>query len=541
MNVYNILPEHSMKKTVAIFLIILLASSLFALEVSRSELDSATNPDVIQFINYTGPYTVINTKAQIAAIGTELGQIIASKESLTAGTENRYHVLHAIDDSDGGLDADILTLGPGVGVDHIRNLRTIITGYLTAAYNYSEADASTLATFITVYNAVYRGKFDEVKGKYKQIVLDNLSSDIFGLSVNFEDWPGKTQIVIPLHDPDREGLSIIDTTSITDSNVIDSMREEDSRGVDERTNMADFKEREAEEAYEIAQEAQKDAVAAQKAAEDAKAAAEDAKAARIKAEEEAALAREAAIANPDDEEAFREALDKDIAARKAAEEEEARKKEALDAEALSKAKSEEAAKEQKFSDRKRTETLSERSDIAADKKKNLDEERAAADIQTIWGQKLVDKKNGYSQIVYIDSQSGDVVRESPVTLIRNRTIIQIGDTFAAIAGKKGLANSSIKLVLIDKESLEICAQSVEDVSEEAAFVYQDGFLWTVVAQDKNYVVAKYSEDLRLAAKSDVAVIESTPIDVSEAGVIVTAKDGSAILLSKDTLNSISAD
>lgn len=530
-----------MKKFAAILSIIFLASSLSALEVSRAELDSASNPDVIEFINYTGPYTVINTKAQIAAIGTELGNVIASKESLTAGTENRYRVIHAIDDSNGALDADILILGSGVGVDHIRNLRTIIAAYLSAAYNYSESDASTLATFITVYNAVYRGKLNEVKGKYKQVVLDNLSSDSFGLSVNFEEWPGKTQIVIPLHDPDREGLSIIDTTSITDSNVIDSMREEDSRGVDERTNMADFKEREAEEAYEIAQAAQKDAVAAQKAAEDAKAAAKEAEAARIKAEEEAAAAREAAVDNPYDEEAFKEALEKDIAARKAQEEEAAKKQEALDAEELSRSKAEEAAKEQQFSDKKRTETLSERSGIAQDQKKNLDEERAAANIQTIWGQKLVDKKNGYSQIVYIDSNTGDVVRESPVTLIRNRTIIQIGDNFAAIAGKKGLVNSSIKLVLIDRESLEICAQSVEDVAEEATFVYQDGFLWTVVANEKNYVVAKYSEDLRLAAKSDVAVIESTPIDVSEAGVIVTAKDGSAVLLSKDTLNAISAD
>lgn len=528
-----------MKKFTAILVILLILSSVSALEVSRSELDSAINPDVIEFINYTGPYTIINTKAEIAAIGSELGNVIARKESLTAGTANRYQVIHAVDDTKSGLDADILILGSAVGVDHIRNLRTIIAAYLSAAYNYSESDASTLATFITVYNAVYRGKLDTVKGKYKQVVLDNLKSDIFGLSVNFEDWPGKTQIVIPLHDPDREGLSIIDTTSITDDKVIDSMREEDSRGVDERKNMVDLKEREADEAYEIAQAAQKDAVAAQKAAEDAKAAAKEAEAARIKAEEEAAAARKAAAENPDDEKAVKEAQEKEKAAIKAAEEEESKKKEKEEAESLAKTKSEEAAEEQQFSDKKRAETFSERSDIAADQQKNLDEERASMNIKTVWGQKLVDKKNGYSQIVYVDVSTGLVVRESPVTLIRNRTVIQIGEDFAAIAGKKGLANSSIRLVLIDKDSMEIYAQSVENVAEEAFLVYQDGYLWTVICPEKEYVLAKYTEDLRLVAQSTASVIESTPINITDKGVIITAKDGSVLLLDKNTLKAVS--
>lgn len=525
-----------MKKNVALLFILAVISSLTALEVSRTELDSASNPDVIEFINYTGPYTVINTKAQIAAIGTELGDVIASKEALIAGTENRYRVIHAVDDSEGALDADIITLGPGVGVDHIRNLRTIIAAYLSAAYGYSESDASTLATFITVYNAVYRGKLDQIKTKYKLVVLDNLNTDIFGLSVNFEDWPGKTQIVIPLHDPDREGLSIIDTTLITDEAVIDSMREEDSRGVDERDNMADFKEREAEEAFEIAQQAQKDAVAAQKAAEDAKAAAKEAEDARIKAEAEAAAAREAAVANPDDEEAFREALEKDRAAKKAAEDEAAAKKAQEDAALLAVDKAKTAALEQQFSDKKHTETLSERLTIAADRQKNLDEERAAQNMQLIWGQKLTDSKNGFSSIVYIDAATGNVIRESPVTLIRNRTVIQLGEEFAAIAGKNGLKNSSVKLVLIDGNTMEICAQSVEDAAENAGLVYQEGFLWTVIVSGSDYKLAKYTEDLRLAARSEVAVSECTPITVTESGIIVTAKDGSVILLDKETLS-----
>lgn len=524
-----------MRKTAAFLALLFILSSLPALEVSREELDSATNPDIIEFINYTGTYTVINTKEQIASIGSDLGAVIAGKESDAAGSDDRYCLIHATDDTEKGLDADILILGKNVGVDHIRNLRTIIAAYLSAAYDYSEQDASTLATFITVYNAVYRGKYDEVKAKYKQVVLDNLEPEIFGLSVNYEDWPGKTQIVIPLHDPDREGLSIIDTTLITDDAVIDSMREEDERGVDERKNMVDFKEREADEAYEIAQEAQKEAVAAQKAADEAAEVSKAADEALLKAEKEAEEAHKVAEENPEDEGAFREALEKDIALKKAAEEAAAAQKAEEAAVELARQKSEEAAEEQQFSDKKRTETLSERSSIAADQQKNLDEQRAAQNVTTVWGQKLLDSKNGFSSIVYVDADSGAVVRESPVTLIRNRTVIQLGNVFAAIAGKTGAKNSAIKLVLIDADSMEICAQTVEDAAENASLIYQDGFLWTVIVQDKDFYLAKYSEDLRLAARSSEPVSEATPITISASGVIVTAKDGSVLLLGKDNL------
>jgi FKBP-type peptidyl-prolyl cis-trans isomerase len=86
--------------------------------------------------------------------------------------------------------------------------------------------------------------------------MNNLTADKAGLSTNYEEWAGKSQIVIPLAKIGG-GLSTIDTSVISDKKVVESMQEEDDKGVDERKKLVDFKEREAEEATEKAQTAQK--------------------------------------------------------------------------------------------------------------------------------------------------------------------------------------------------------------------------------------------------------------------------------------------
>ena len=81
----------------------------------------------------------------------------------TSGSQNLYYVIHAVDpNTKEKLDADILIIGENAQVDHVQNLRRILSSYLSSAYDYSRQDADTLAHFITVYNAVYRSKMDVI-------------------------------------------------------------------------------------------------------------------------------------------------------------------------------------------------------------------------------------------------------------------------------------------------------------------------------------------------------------------------------------------
>lgn len=275
-------------------------------QVNQSELNKGQGGQ-IEFQSYTGqtPSAQVNTRDQIRNIGYPLGTAIRGGAP-RSGANNRYYVIHAQSNTPEGdkIDADIIGLGPGAGVDHIRNLRLIIQGYLEGAYNYSTADAALLAEYITIYNAVFRGNRNYFNGVYKTVVMQYLTPAAnIGLSTRYTEWPGRTLIVIPLGNSTAGSLSAIDTSSLSDPSVIDEMRRTDEdEGTGRRTAMADLKDREADEAEEAARRrrqaiAEEEAkIAAERAAliaeRDRMSRAEAERRARELAEREAALARE---------------------------------------------------------------------------------------------------------------------------------------------------------------------------------------------------------------------------------------------------------
>ncbi len=495
----------------------------YALEVSQDELNSAGKGDEIVFTNYTGPHAVFNTADQIRAIGRGLGRTIAkdTSKSNTEGNIDRYYVIHAVDDSKNGkLDADILILGKNAGVDHIANLRRIITGYLIEAFNYDRKDAETISTFVTVYNAVYRGKIQVFNEKYKDIVTANLTEDKCGLALNWEDWPGKTQIVIPLTDQ-RTGLSVIDTSVISDRDVVDSMQEDDGRGVNDRKNMVDLKEREADEATEKARQAQL------KVTEDTALLAQE-KAELELLKKEASDAEKASAEDPDNEQ---KALDAQKA-KEAVEEQEQTVKEIEKQVAEDKLN---AAQAQSFSDKKVNEAQGERATIAQDQAQLSKIEAQNEGAPRVLGLVSTDINGTYSYLVKLNGNTGNVLQKSDVNVIRARAFYEEGNNIIAIAGAN-VKNGAVKLVLIDKETLQIIKEGEEVVAETSVLVKDGSSYYCVVQEDKKFYTAKYSADLKCTSKSEVQVKPAAPITVTANGVITTGEDGKSILLDKDNLS-----
>ena len=540
-----------MKKILSVFFVsLLISTNIFALEVDKTELQS-TKSTTIEFISYTGPHKIIDSVEAIKGIGKSLGKEIAPSRdtSKTANLGNKYTVIHAIDENEiGKFDADIIFINKDANVDHITNLRRIISAYLVSAYDYSEADADTLAVFITVYNAVYRGDLDSFKNKYKGVVVKNLSSNNCGLSVNYKDWPGASEIVIPLYDVKNGGLSTIETSVISDKKVVESMKEDDDKNIESRKEMVDIKEREAEESQEKANAAQKKAVEEQKKLKEEKQKTEEAKAEAKEAEKkseqakaEAEEAKKEAEANPEDEKLQKVAEEKQEEA-EAAEQEAEEKQEALEeqqkAEATQEEKTEEAKEEakteQERADKKQTEAQTERKDIAKDQQIVQNNEIKEASTPSSYGIVLTDEANILSKLVKFNSETGEIIKSSPVTVIRNRTIYKTPDAYIAIAGENE-GNGTIKLVLIDIETMDIFAESEETVSDTSVLVNDGNEYYCVINYDDDWVVGKYDETLALKLKSKVNVKQSTPITVTESGIVVTDKNGNLKLLSKETL------
>jgi hypothetical protein len=231
-------------------LFLVIGSAVSAQNVNRAELEQ--NQATVNFINYEGPHSRIDTAEQIRNIGVGLG--LAVKNGATrAGAGNRYFVIHCVGEQDGEkFDADVFGLGVDVGVDHIRNLRLIIQGYLQGAYDYTAEDAALLARYVTIYNAVFRGDWNFFNTRYKNVVIENLTQEKAGLSIRYDEWPGQTLMTIPLGTGSPGSLSAIDTSGLTDPSVIDSMRSDEGRGIEDRQGMVDLKEREADAADQSA-------------------------------------------------------------------------------------------------------------------------------------------------------------------------------------------------------------------------------------------------------------------------------------------------
>ncbi len=513
-----------MKYICKALLLILCSMPLFSLEVDRLELESAGDETSVIFVNYEGPHDVINTIEEIESIGSGLALPIseARDASQNVGDANRYYVIHAVDpENPNGLDADILILGENANVDHIDNVRRIISSYLQSAYDYSADDAQTIAVFTTVYNAVYRGQMDVFTEKYKPIVIENLTASKVGISLNYDEWAGNTQIVIPLASLEG-GLGTVDTGIISDPEVVESMQEDPGKGIEDRKDLVEIKEEEAEIAEEKAQEAQKEATVAKQEVVEEKQVLQEVK-------EEAEVAQQKAEENPDDPVAQKEA---EVAQEKVEEQE----KVVEQAEQKVIVLQDEAEEQQDIADTKRTDAQSDRVEIAEDQQEIIRERAANGDEILILthGLKIVDDSSLLSTLVLIDTKSGIEVKESPVNVIRNRTVYSAGEDYIAVAGTTG-GNAAVRLVKLDSLDMDIIDQSEEKLAIDSVLVKDGDFYYVVIEDGNKNVVAKYDPELNQVLKSDVDVLPQTPITITDLGIMVTDKDGIAKLLDAETL------
>lgn len=465
-----------------------------AAQVNRGELEAGQG-GAVQFENYGGTHAVIDSAAAIVGIGTALGNEVAAglENPLSVQPYAKYSVYHVVgSEGEGGLDADILFINASAGVDHINNLRRIITGYLMAAYGYGREDAETLSVFITVYNAVYRGNLANFSSKYKGAVLTYLTEEAVGLSTNWEDWAGGTQIVIPLGELSAEG-GAVETSVISDDKVIEALRAEDDKNVEVRESLASIKENEAASASEKAKAAQKEAAQAKKDGDKA-AADENAKT----AEEQQKLADK----KGDEAHSEREQIAKD----KASVERTGREKAAV------------AAENQKY-------------------------------LTSLF---VADEKSRLYSLMTVNPESGEVVRRSNLRQIREKTLCPVSnavvqnedgtdtalkEAFIAVCGVTD-GKAAVRLCIIDAESLEIRKQSEETLAENSPLLQSDGSFYVIVADGGKNYLASYDKNLSLKKRSDVAISGASPLNLFSEGILVTDEGGNPVLLSVPALASV---
>jgi len=506
------------KVLISVFILITITVAGFA-QVNRDELQDL--PPVV-FINYEGPHARLDTREEIRQIGVVMGRVISERErgnaptlaamsqeekrtysyKFEAGTNNRYYVIHCVSGPEGNkIDADIMGLGVDTSVDHIRNLRVIVQGYLQAAYNYSERDAALLAEYITIYNAVYRGNWDYFGERYKSQVMSNLTRDKVGLSIRYDEWPGRTLIVIPLG---IGGLSAIDTSTISDSRVIEEMRKEDDQGIPQRQGMVNLMEREAQQAerqaqrerQEIRQEERQIANERQQVAQD-----------RQRAEEAG------------DQRAQQEAARR--------EEDLTRREEALDQ------RREDAQRLEQFAEEKSDEAQAQRQEIARDQQAAIAQEPAGG----IFGISIEKSEPTYmGRLTRFNPANGNVIRRSPITTIHTRTVTFIGGRIIAIAGEN-VGQGAVRLVELNQNSLEMARQGQDDILPGSLLWVNGNDLYAIttdLSTGENHL-GRFNTNLELQAKSAVQVHTGASVTIQQGKLLTQNASGAPMILNPTDL------
>ncbi len=532
------------------------AQSGGGLQPDRGEIESARSANIV-FVNYEGPSSRIDSLAEIKGIGAALGrELPAGGAASRAGSAARYQVIRAADPSvKEGLDADILILGSESQVDHVRNLRWIIAGYLGSAWGYAEKDAYTLATFITVYDAVHRGDMKYFASKYKGVVLKELKPETAGLALAYTDWPGKSFIVIPLSSGAKAGkLGAVDTGAVSDKAVADSLKAQADKGVADRQALVDVKEREAAQKQADLDKQKADLAAAEKKLAEDRAKAEADRAA-LEAQKAAAKAPAgtgtAAAAGTGATTPATGAAGTATPAGGAASTAELSTKEAA-------VKAEEAAVAAKAADvaakkadvaagetavaAKTAEAAADRKDITADQKAVIAAEVAAKGAAAANGVYLIrvgDDANHLGQVVFVDSDKGTAIRSSRINTLHLRSFAELGDSFVAVSGLEGKAGG-VKLVKLDKTSLESVAESKPDMFPESSVLVLGTSVYALAkAADGKYYVARFAAaDLAEQARAKDASMPYTFMREVAGGIAAQAPGGAFILLKPDTLEKI---
>jgi hypothetical protein len=512
-------------------LIVAAAALASAIGVDVNELKTGTK---VEFVDYTGPIDIFQTDLDIRGIGRSLaGQVL--RGSTVAALGSKYSAIHAVDKAEPDkFGADIISLDKDARVNAIANVRRIVSAYVETLYQYPRRDADLLALFVSYYNAVYRGNLAYMNGKYKSVVLSHLVKEKVGISTKYYDWPGQTQLVIPLNEnPTRDIFGVLNSSEITGKAVIEQLKAQPDKGVQERTAIVDLKQQEVDKARAVIEaEAKKLAEQKQKTAEQQAAvdkARQEAEQAKSDQEKKAAqdklAAQEAELAKQQEQQ---KAAEVKIAAQETAVEQ----KKAIKTDQAA-VKAEQSPEQVKQELAQREVAVAAREEAV--KKGETDPAIFAGKLYYLKIKEYLTGGHYNNDMLVINAADGSVLLKSTESLICGRKFDLFKNGVAVIAYKT-THNEGHFLALLDLDTLARKAISDESVFFRSFVETRDDFTYVVVDRKEGYFLGKFGPDMKLAAVSKQAVDPDSFISFYNDLLYINGKDKNILVLKKADLS-----
>ncbi|HOF00823.1 MAG TPA: P83/100 family protein [Spirochaetota bacterium] len=550
-----------MKKLLSVLLFTVLLNSLFfGLVVDVDEIRSTKDFNVV-FENYTGTHASVDTVSDIRAIGFRLSDMQKNANS-TYKFGDKYSIVHAIDQSTDKYDSIIFSIDKDSRVDHIDNVRLIVSSYLEKKLGYKRADAATLAKFATFYNAVYRGKVDYFSTKYNAPTLSYIDTTNAGISTKYSEWAGKTKLIIPLTEDAKKGnISSLDTSEISDKNVVTELRKTEDMGIEDRKDLVEIKEKEVEQKKkealkteisidkkqtELDKKSQEIAKKEDKLAEEKKAVETIQDASEKQKKEQEIAKKEEAIAQEKEKLTTEQTkLTEDKTTLETKKEEIAKKEEeiAQDKKEIKKDETivainkdpEKVKKElEKKSEEltKKEEELQTREDLL--KKGETDKNIFAGTLFYLKVKEYMSGGHYNNELYTINVATNQLEHKSELNNICGNKYSVFKDGVLLIV-HQGSHETDHNLILVNRETLEPKIQGKDNVFWRSFIEFKDENIYAILKQGDKYYLGKFDDKLNLLCQSVERVDQDTFISFYEEYIYINGANKDVLILNKSDL------
>ncbi len=520
-----------MRRSLLVSCLLAVAMLSFGLQVDKQELSKGQGAD-IQFVNYVGPHTKIDTIAEIVGIGTALGTHLVADQYGEFTYYGKYDVIHAVSTAEADkLDADIFIIDKSATVDDVKNIMRMVSGYLESAYGYPAADAAVLAKFVVYYNAAFRGDMKYIDSAYKQVVTRNVTAENVGIARVYSQWPGNTRMLIPLSGEAAKGnLSSVGSGQLTSPEVIQNLRKEANKGVPDRKAMTELQQRSIDQGQQKVEQ-QKSQIASQEQ--------------KIQQEQKAIQEQKAQI-EQQKKQATTPEQQKAVASKEAALEKQKAEVQQQQQQVEQQKKSV-AKQEQQLAERQQN-VQKERQAIASDQRSVLKQQAPPTTQQGSTTQAVSVAQPGevlfvYDQegtgehlgrLVIIDRVSGKLKASSQLNTVRGRRYERLPNAYLVVAGRTG-GTGAVRLVTLDSSSLKMTGESDIAVAPSSTMAVSGSDIYAIGEKEGTSHLARFDSGLKLQAESDAIVNPYSYIVVSGNEVYVQDDQGNILILDKTDL------
>lgn len=492
--------------------------------------------------------------AEIIQENTDKGKKLSeqiTKNPKSVSEIDGFSITRVLPGDDNKFGADVLSISDSQSFDHINSIVRILASYIERSFQYSEANSETLALYVLYYNAAHRKDADFFNKKYTTGISSKLDKNKIGIDTSYRNWPGKTQIIIPIvSNVLKDSGSDVTTDELEDEvgKLVDKEKDPDTKEKmkAEQDKMDQLqKDKLAEEKKQVV--AKKEELA--KKEQDLKKQEDANKQALNKAEAELQELNKDPVKNATKIEEKQKEVAKVQEAQKKVEEEKkqvAQTKEQLDKKEESIAKKEESKtpgsstssdSSSGTADKPATKPTSEnqveavKEELAKVKEELQKKEEKS---ENVIGDKIIfmkfikyDTDGHYSNELWaIDPIKDDALFKSPYTNICSKEFVEVKNQGILVLGYEGdkVDDRKHKLILLDTNTLKVVKQSdASDVFWRTPMIYTEDKIHVIEKFEGNYHLSRFKPDLALDIRSSDPVEENSEITFFKDKIYVTGK------------------